>query len=111
MIIGDFGISGCLRSGYDRNERAHQRRGPATKEHRQECPKRIATRLLDLVLSACGFRARFFHATKTEMVSAGVNFAFAARADDVARAVLVVAKKRAPAMDALFLVRFGWIEW
>ena len=51
------------------------------------------------------------HATKTEMVSAGVNFAFAARAHYVTRTVLIVAKKRAAAVDALFLVRFGWIEW
>jgi hypothetical protein len=40
-----------------------------------------------------GFRALVFHATKTEMVGAGIDFAFAARADDVARAILVVAKK------------------
>ena len=46
-----------------------------------------------LVLLACGFRARVFHATKTEMIRAGVDFAFAAGADDVARAILIVAKK------------------
>jgi hypothetical protein len=46
-----------------------------------------------LVPLACGFRARIFHAAKTEMVGAGVDFAFAARADDVSRAILVVAKK------------------
>ena len=51
------------------------------------------------------------HAAKAEMVGAGVDFAFAARADDVTRAVLVVAQKRASAMDALFLVRLGWIKW
>ena len=34
-----------------------------------------------------GFRSRVFHATKTEMIGAGVDFAFAARADDVARSV------------------------
>ena len=50
-------------------------------------------------------------ATKTKMIGAGVDFAFAARADDVARTVLIVAKKRAAAMDALFLVRLGRIEW
>src|SRR5205807_9188733 len=64
-----------------------------------------------LVLSACGFRARFFHATKTEMIGASVDFAFAASAHYVARAVLVVAKKRAAAVHALFLVRLGRIEW
>ena len=48
---------------------------------------------------------------EAEMIRASVDLAFAARADDVARAILFVAKKRAPAMDALFLVRFGWIEW
>ena len=111
MIMGDFGISGCLRSGYDRYERPID--VEALRRRNIDKSVRNGSRLgyWTLVLSACGFRARFFHATKTEMVSAGVNFAFAARADDVARAVLVVAKKRAPAMDALFLVRFGWIEW
>jgi dihydroxyacetone kinase-like predicted kinase len=51
-----------------------------------------------LVLSACGFRARVFHATKTEMIRAGVDFAFVARADDVTGTILVVAKKRAAAV-------------
>ena len=45
------------------------------------------------------------------MIRAGVDFAFAARADDVARTILIVAKKRAAAMDALLLVRLGRIEW
>jgi hypothetical protein len=44
------------------------------------------------------------------MIGAGIDFAFAVRADDVTRTVLVVAKKRAAAMDALFLVRLGGIE-
>jgi len=44
------------------------------------------------------------------MVGAGVDFAFAANANDVARAMLIVAKKRIDAMHALFLVRLGWIE-
>ena len=34
-----------------------------------------------------------FHAAEAEMIGAGVDFAFAARADDVARAILIVAKK------------------
>ena len=45
------------------------------------------------------------------MIRAGVDLPFAARADDVTRAVLVVAKKRAAAMHAFFLVRLGRIEW
>ena len=45
------------------------------------------------------------------MVGAGVDLAFAARADDVTRTVLVVAKKRAATVHALFLVRLGRIEW
>ena len=44
------------------------------------------------------------------MIGAGVDFAFAARADDVTRTILIVAKKRASAMDALFLVRLGRIN-
>jgi len=44
------------------------------------------------------------------VVGAGVEFAFAARANDVARAMLIVAKKRIAAMHALFPVRLGWIE-
>ena len=50
------------------------------------------------------------HAAKTEMVGAGVDFAFAARADDVARTILLIAKKRAAAMDAFLLVRLSWIK-
>jgi hypothetical protein len=41
------------------------------------------------------------------MIGGGVDFAFAARADDVTRTILVVAKKRTAAMDARFLVRLG----
>src|SRR5436190_22890100 len=44
------------------------------------------------------------------MIRAGVDFAFAAHANDITRTVLVVAKERAAAVHALFLVRFGWIE-
>jgi hypothetical protein len=44
------------------------------------------------------------------MIGAGVDFAFAACANDVTRTILIVAKKRAAAMDALFLVRLGGIE-
>jgi hypothetical protein len=46
-----------------------------------------------LVLLVRGFDARVFHATKTEMVGAGVDFTFAACANEVARAILVVAKE------------------
>ena len=44
--LGDGFIKARVRP--DRYERAHRRQGPATKEHQQECPERIATRLLDL---------------------------------------------------------------
>ncbi len=36
---------------------------------------------------------RRFHAAEAQMIGAGVDLALAARADDVARAVLVIAKK------------------
>src|SRR5437762_12217540 len=45
------------------------------------------------------------------MIGPSVDFAFAACADDVARAILLVAKKRATAMDALLLVRLSRIKW
>jgi hypothetical protein len=45
------------------------------------------------VLAACGFRSRVFHATKTEMIGAGIDFALAARADHITRTVLIVTKK------------------
>src|SRR6478672_7398251 len=45
------------------------------------------------------------------MVRPSVHFAFAARADDVPRAILLIAKKRAAAMDSLLLVRLSGIQW
>src|SRR5438552_19146033 len=63
-----------------------------------------------LVLPACGFGAQVFHAAKAEMVGAGIDFAFTARADDVARAILVVAQKRTAAVHALLFARLGRIE-
>ena len=45
------------------------------------------------ILPSGGFRRTLFHAAKAEMVGPGVDFAFAARADDVARAIMFVAKK------------------
>src|SRR6184192_3976456 len=45
------------------------------------------------------------------MIGARVEFAFAACADDVPRTILLVAKKRAAPMDALFLVRLSRIKW
>ena len=45
------------------------------------------------------------------MVGAGVNFAFAAGTDDVARTVLLIAKERTAAMDPFLLVRFRGIKW
>src|SRR5262245_60941375 len=50
------------------------------------------------------------HAAKAEMVGAGADLAPAARADDVARAVLIGAEKRPAAMDLLGLLRLGRIE-
>jgi hypothetical protein len=44
------------------------------------------------------------------MIGAGVDFAFVARTDDLARTILVVLKKRDAAVDALFLVSLGRIE-
>src|SRR5258707_12054441 len=57
----------------------------------------------------CRLLARH-HTAKTKMIRAGVHFAFAARADDVTGAVLVVAKEGAAAMNAFWLVRFSWVE-
>jgi hypothetical protein len=45
------------------------------------------------------------------MIRASIDFAFAARADDLPRTILVVAKKQTATMDALFLVRLGGVEW
>src|SRR5438105_12555072 len=44
------------------------------------------------------------------MIGARVDFAFAACADDVAGTILPIAKKRAPPMDALLLVRLSRIK-
>ena len=54
---------------------------------------------------------RGLHTTEPEMIGAGIDFTFAARANDVARTILVVAKKRATPVHTLFLVRLGRIEW
>ena len=51
-----------------------------------------------------------FHAAEAEMVRAGADFALAARADHVARAVLIGAEERAAAVHALLLARLGGIE-
>jgi hypothetical protein len=45
------------------------------------------------------------------MICAGVDLAFSAGADDVTRAILLIAKKRSAAMDALLLVRLSGIKW
>jgi hypothetical protein len=44
------------------------------------------------------------------MISAGIDFAFAASADDIARTVLSVTEKRTAAMYALLLGGFGRIK-
>jgi hypothetical protein len=51
-----------------------------------------------------------FHATKTEMIGARIDLTLTAGANDVARTILFVAKKRATPLDAFFLIRFGRIE-
>src|SRR5215471_8189387 len=61
-------------------------------------------------LLCCRLRKRL-HAPKTEMICAGVDFPFSAGADDVARAILLIAKKRPAPMDSLLLVRFSRIKW
>src|SRR5438094_9495815 len=43
------------------------------------------------------------------MVCSRVDFAFATRAHDVARAILIGAEEGAAAMNFLLLARFGWI--
>ena len=67
-------------------------------------------RLLTVLFLSLGPHGRRHDGAKTKMIGAGLDFAFAARANDVARAILVIAKKRAAAMDALFLARLGRIE-
>src|SRR5688572_4512047 len=54
---------------------------------------------------ACGLNA-----AKAEMIAAGGDLALTTRADHVAGAVLVRAKERAAAMNALLLRRFSRIE-
>ena len=44
------------------------------------------------------------------MICSGIDFAFAARADDIARAIPLVTKKGAPTLDTLFLARLGRIK-
>ena len=50
------------------------------------------------------------HAAKTEMVGAGVDFAFATGADHITGTVLRIAKERAAAVDLLLLSRLGRIK-
>src|SRR5215211_1364439 len=45
------------------------------------------------------------------MIRSRVDFAFAAGANDVARAILLVAKKGATAVDPLLLVRLSRVKW
>ena len=55
-------------------------------------------------------RSWCFHASKTEVVGPGIDLAFATRAHDVAGAILLVAEKRTPFMDALLFVGLRRIE-
>src|SRR4030095_932621 len=50
-------------------------------------------------------------ASKSEVICARVDIALAARANDVARTVLIVAQERAAAMHAFLFIRLGGIEW
>lgn len=50
-------------------------------------------------------------ASKSEVICARVDIALAARANDVARTVLIVAQERAAAMHAFLFIRLGRIEW
>ena len=53
---------------------------------------------------------RQLDAAKTEVICASVDITFAACANDVARAILIVAKERAAAVHSLFLVWLGRIK-
>jgi hypothetical protein len=48
--------------------------------------------------------------SNAEMVTARTNLAFTTRTDDISTAILIRAKKRSTAVDALFLAGFGRIE-
>jgi hypothetical protein len=52
-------------------------------------------------------KLRRLHTTETEVIAAGVNVALAARAEHVARAILVRAEERTAALHALRLVVAG----
>lgn len=49
-------------------------------------------------------------APETKVVRAGTDFAFAAGSDDVPRAILVCAKKRAAAMYLLGVSLLDWVK-
>src|SRR4030095_7816254 len=51
-----------------------------------------------------------FRTGDAKVIGTGIDLSLAARADDVARTILVVAKKRAAALDPLFFRRLRWIE-
>ena len=53
----------------------------------------------------------FQHAAESDVVGPRIDLAFAARADHVAGAILIGAKKGTAFLNALFLCRLGWIEW
>ena len=55
-------------------------------------------------------RSRRLHTAKAEVVGPGIDFALAARAHDVAGAIVLVAEKGTTFVDALFLRRLGGIE-
>jgi hypothetical protein len=55
-------------------------------------------------------RSARLHARETDVIAGGAHLALAARADHVMGPILVGAKKRAAAMNTLFLSRFGGIN-
>src|SRR4029079_5308488 len=64
--------------------------------------RRSSARGFRILFLPLGPRLRRHHNPKTEVIGSCLDFAFATRANDVARTVLVVAKKRTAAMDTLF---------
>ena len=73
---------------------------------RRLCPNAFHRTVLGPAVNLVAASCADFHTSKTEMVCPRVYFAFAARADDIARTILRVAKKRAAAVHA-FLLSLG----
>ena len=82
------------------------RRAGAASEGKRSADKAI---VIDSAAKAT-LSTRVFDAAKAKMVGAGIDFAFAAGAEDVARTIFATAKEGAAAVDALVFVRFRRIE-